>query len=104
MRSAVAETAWSANGAALDAGRQDPSEHVARHRMVHLAQWPDWRKSDRSDRRMGGEQKAPLSFLGYIYRLMELGENGPKSMLIGEAISRTCAHRLIRNCGRSIGA
>jgi hypothetical protein len=26
---------------------------------------------------LGGEQKAPLSFLGYIYRLMELGESGP---------------------------
>jgi hypothetical protein len=26
---------------------------------------------------LGGEQKAPLSFLGYVYRLMEMGENGP---------------------------
>jgi hypothetical protein len=26
---------------------------------------------------LGGEQRAPLSFLGHSYRLMELGENGP---------------------------
>ena len=26
---------------------------------------------------LGGEQKTPLSFLGYVYRLMEMGENGP---------------------------
>lgn len=26
---------------------------------------------------LGGEQRAPLSFLGHCYRLMEMGENGP---------------------------
>lgn len=28
-------------------------------------------------RSLGGEQKAPLSFLAYVYHLMEMGENGP---------------------------